>query len=110
MVKRIKSLKGGEFMDRRLWTFSLVFIFLSFSLSGCYYFSARNEIKDAEKMIAELKGAGGEKLVPYEYCSAEKFLEAAKLEFDHNDFKMAKGVASRSKSAAKTGLSEVKKK
>lgn len=97
-------------MDRRIRTFLLVLAFLSFSLSGCYYFSARNEIKEAEKFLAELKGAGGEKSVPYEYCSAEKFLEGAKLEFEHNDFKISKGFGTRSKSAARAGLTEVKKK
>jgi hypothetical protein len=97
-------------MDKRIWTFLMVLFFFSFTLSGCYYFSAKNEIKNAEKLISELKGAGGATLVPYEYCSAETFLENAKLEFDHNDFKMAKGFASRSKSAAEAGLSEVKKK
>ena len=68
-------------MGKRMWAFLLVLIFFSFSASGCYYFSARNEIKTAEKLLADLKGQGGEKLVPYEYCSAEKFLEIAKMEF-----------------------------
>jgi hypothetical protein len=49
-------------------------------------------------------------LVPYEYTSAEKFLEISKIEFNENDFKAAKGFATRSKSAAETGLTEVKKK
>jgi hypothetical protein len=97
-------------MSKRIWAFLIALVFLSFTLSGCYYFSAKNEIKSAEKLISELKGAGGATLVPYEYCSAETFLEGAKLEFDHNDFKMAKGFASRSKSAAEAGLAEVKKK
>ena len=97
-------------MGKRIFTFLLVLVFFSFSLSGCYYFSAKNEIKNAEKLVSELKGAGGATLVPYEYCSAETFLEGAKLEFGHNDFKIAKGFASRSKSAAEAGLAEVKKK
>ncbi len=41
---------------------------------------------------------------------SEKFLEVSKIEFNDNDFKAAKGFASRSKSAAETGLAEVKKK
>jgi len=103
-------LKGGELMVKRFIPFILILVLVSFPLSGCYYFSAKNEIKDAEKLLTELKGTGGEKQVPYEYCSAETFLEAAKLEFSHNDFKIAKGFASRSKSASQTGLTEVKKK
>jgi hypothetical protein len=97
-------------MDKRTWTFLIFLFFFSFSLSGCYYFSARNEIKSAEKLANDLKGAGGVALVPYEYTSAEKFLEISKIEFNDNDFKAAKGYAIRSKSAAETGLTEVKKK
>ena len=97
-------------MDKRSWTFLMVLFFFCFSLSGCYYFSARNEIKTAEKLASQLKGAGGATLVPYEYCSAEKFLEISKMEFNENDFKAAKGFASRSKSAAEAGLAEVQKK
>ena len=67
-------------------------------------------MKSAEKLIAELKGAGGEKLVPYEYCSAEKFLEISKMEADEGDWKQARGFAVRSKSAAQSGLAEAKKK
>ena len=89
----------------------LVFLVLfSFLLSGCYYFSAKNEIKNAERLIGELKAQGGANLVPYEYCSAEKFLEVSKIEFNDNDFKVAKELASRSKSAAEAGLAEIKKK
>ena len=62
-------------MSKRMWILGLVLVFFSFSLSGCYYFSARNEMKSAEKLISELKGTGGATLVPYEYCSAENFLE-----------------------------------
>ena len=89
----------------------LVILFLfSFLLSGCYYFSAKKEITNAEKSIAELKAAGGEKLAPYEYCSAEAYLVGAKKEFNENDFKPAKELASRSTSAAEAGLVESKKK
>lgn len=97
-------------MSKKIWTFLMVLVFFSFSLSGCYYFSARNEMKAAEKLLADLKVQGGEKLVPYEYCSAEKFLEVAREEFNENDFKAAKGFATHSKSAAEAGLAEVKKK
>ncbi len=97
-------------MSKKIWAFLLVLVFLSFSLSGCYYFSAKKEIKSAETLLSDLKGAGGATRALYEYTSAEKFLEISKMEFDENDFKAAKGFASRSKSAAEAGLAEVKKK
>jgi hypothetical protein len=97
-------------MDKKIWTFVLILVFFSLFLSGCYYFSAKKEIANAEKLLSELKGAGGATLVPYEYCSAEKFLEVSKIEFSQNDFKPAKELASRSKSAAEAGLAEIKKK
>ena len=95
---------------KRIWAFLLVLVFFSFSLSGCCYFSAKNQMKAAEKLISDLKSQGGEKLVPYEYCSAEKFLEVSRREFDQNDYKQAKKFADRSRAAAEAGLAEVKKK
>jgi len=97
-------------MSKRIWTLLCILVLLTFTLSGCYYFSAKKEIANAEKLLSELKGAGGEKQVPYEYCSAEKFLEASKIEFGQNDYGPAKGFAERSKSAAQAGLTEIKKK
>lgn len=97
-------------MSKRIWTLLCILVLLTFTLSGCYYFSAKKEIANAEKLLSELKGAGGEKQVPYEYCSAEKFLEASKIEFGQNDYGPAKGFAERSKSAAEAGLAEIKKK
>lgn len=97
-------------MRKRTLGFLLLMAYLSLSLSGCYYFSARNEMKSAEILTAELKQAGGLKHVPYEYTSAEKFLEVSKIEFGDNDFKSAYGFAARSKSAAQAGLAEVQKK
>ena len=102
--------KGGETMERRVWLCLLLLIFFSFSFSGCYYFAARDQIKVAQGLVSDLKSQGGEKLVPYEYCSAETFLEISRLEFGDNDFKHAKGFADRSTSAARAGLAEVKKK
>jgi predicted small secreted protein len=102
--------KGGEFMDRRSWKVLAIFVLLSFLLSGCYYYGAKKEIANAEKAFSDLKAAGGEKMVPYEYCSAEKFLEVSKTEFNQNDFKPAKELASRSKSAGEAGLAEIQKK
>ncbi len=93
-----------------IWAFLLVLVFCSFSLSGCGYFAARNEIKAAEKATAELKGAGGATLAPYEYCSAESFLEISKYVLTENSWKKSKEFAARSKSAAEAGLAEVKKK
>lgn len=106
----LKVQKGGERMGRRFWMILLMFVFFSFSLSGCYYFGAKKEIANAERLLSELKGAGGEKQVPYEYCSAESFLEIAKGEFREKDYSAAKGFAVRSKSASEAGLAEVKKK
>jgi len=97
-------------MGKRSLALLFTVIFFSLSLSGCHYFSAKKEIANAGKLLSELKGAGGEKQVPYEYCSAEKFLEAANIEFSQNDFGPAKGFAERSKSAAEAGLAQVKKK
>jgi len=97
-------------MSKRVLTFLCIIVLFSFFISGCYYFSATKEMKVAEKLISELKAAGGATLVPYEYCSAEKFLEDAKLEADQNDWSHAKGFATRSKSAAEAGLSAIKKK
>ncbi len=95
---------------RKTWVLLFILIFFSFSISGCYYFSARSEMKAAEKSFSELKTAGGQTLVPYEYCSAEKFLENAKLEANESDWKTARNFAARSKSAAEAGLAVVKKK
>jgi hypothetical protein len=104
-------------MSKRIWAFLFVLVFFSFSLSGCYYISATKEmkaaeqlIKAAEQLISELKVAGGATQVPYEYTSAEKFLENAKLEAAEEDWKAARDFSTRSKSAAEAGLSEIKKK
>ena len=97
-------------MRKWIWVFLFILLFFSFSLSGCFYFSATKDMKTAEKLLAELKAAGGATLVPYEYCRAKSFLEMANLEADQNDWKHAEDFASRSKSAAEAGLSEVQKK
>jgi hypothetical protein len=97
-------------MRKGYFIFLFTLVFFTFSLSGCYYFSAKKEISNAEKLLAELKGAGGDKKAPYEYCSAEKFLEGARIEFSQNDFGPAKALADRSTSAARAGLAETKKK
>jgi hypothetical protein len=97
-------------MSKRGFSLLLVLVFFSLSLSGCYYFSAKKEIQNAQGLVEELKGAGGPTKAPYEYCSAESFLAISKMEFGENDFKHAKGFASRSKAAAEAGLAEVKKK
>jgi len=97
-------------MVKRIGTLIMVIALFSFFTSGCYYFSAKKEIGNAEKLLSELKGAGGEKKTPYEYCSAQGFLEASRVEFSQNDFGPAKGLAERATSAAQAGLAEVKKK
>jgi len=98
-------------MSKRMWIFWLILVFFSFSLlSGCYYFGAVNEMKSAEKLLSELKEAGGATLVPYEYTSAEKYLEISKLEFTEPGYGPAKEFASRSKAASQAGLAEIRKK
>lgn len=97
-------------MSKRGFSLLLVLVFFSLSLSGCCYFSAKKEIKNAQGLVEELKSAGGPTKAPYEYCSAESFLAISKMEFGENDFKHAKGFANRSKAAAQAGLVEVKKK
>jgi hypothetical protein len=98
-------------MNKRIWGCFVVFILFSFFLSGCYWLNADKEIANAQRLLSELKAAGGETLTPYEYCSAETFLEAAKYELTaENDGWTAKGFAERAKSAAEAGLAEIKKK
>jgi hypothetical protein len=96
-------------MSKRGLSLLLVLVFFSLSLSGCYYFEAKKEIKNAEGVVAQLKSAGGPTKAPYEYCSAESFLAISKGEFGENDYKHAKEFATRSISAGQAGLAEVKK-
>jgi hypothetical protein len=97
-------------MNKTIGKFLVVFVLLSFFLSGCYYFSATKEMKAAEQSFAELKAAGGQTLVPYEYTSAEKFLEISKIEFNEPGYKPAAEFARRSKAASQAGLAEIQKK
>jgi hypothetical protein len=104
------NLKGGESMGKWTRRCAVVLCLLSLALSGCGYFSAKEEIKTVERMVSELKAAGGDKLTPYEYCSAESFLQVSKYRFSENNFKHAGILAGRAKSAAEAGLAQVKKK
>ena len=97
-------------MSRKGFMLLLVLVFFSLSVSGCAYFTAKNEIKAAEKATAELKGAGGAKLAPYQYCSAESYLEISRYVLTENSWAKSKEFATRSKLAAEAGLAEVKKK
>jgi len=97
-------------MGKRGWTFLCILILFSSSLSGCYYFTAVKEMKDAEQLLSELKAAGGATLVPYEYTSAEKFLEISKIEYSEPGYKPAAEFARRSKAASQAGLAAIKKK
>ncbi len=83
---------------------------LSFLLSGCYYSTCMREMRAAENSLAQLKAAGGEKLVPYEYTAAEKYLEISGLELAEPDYKWAAQLAGRSKAASQAGLAEIQKK
>ena len=86
--------------------FLLILVFVGFSLSGC----ATTTINQAERLLSDLKAQGGEKLVPYEYGSAETFLEVARREYDQSDYNSAKEFADRSTAASQQGLAEIKKK
>jgi len=97
-------------MSRRIWVLLLVLAFFSLSLSGCFYSQAMKGMKAAERSLSDLKAQGGEKLVPYEYCSAEKFLENAKGEAGESDWKHARDFAARSKGASEAGLAQIQKK
>jgi hypothetical protein len=97
-------------MIRRRWVILCILVLLAFSLSGCFYFDAVKEMKAAEQSLAELKAAGGQALVPYEYTSAEKFLEISKIEFNEPGYKPAAEFARRSNAASQAGLAEIQKK
>ncbi len=95
-------------MGRWIWGCLIILFLLSLFGSGCYYSKAKSELSKATQMVSELKAAGGQQKVPYEYCSAETFLEIANKEFNKSDYKRAEGFAIRSQAAAQTGLSKVK--
>jgi len=97
-------------MSKRIGKFLVFFVLFSLILSGCFYFSATREMKAAEQSLAELKAAGGATLVPYEYTSAEKYLEISKIEFSEPGYKPAAEFARRSKAASQAGLAEIQKK
>ena len=97
-------------MSRRIWVLLLVLAFFSLSFSGCYYSKAVKAMNAAEKSLSDLKAQGGEKLVPYEYCSAEKLLEVAKQEAGESDWSHARSFADRSRAASEAGLSQIQKK
>ncbi len=96
-------------MRRQIWGCFVILFLLSLFSSGCYYVRAKDEMSKAAGMISELKAAGGQQKVPYEYTSAEKFLESAQAEFNQNDYEHCRQFAVRAQAAAETGLSKVKK-
>ena len=87
----------------------LALLFVGFSLFGCYHYAAKSQIKTTSGMLADMKARGGEKIVPYEYYSAETYLEGAQYELGENDHKDAKKLADRARAAAEQGLSLMKK-
>jgi hypothetical protein len=95
-------------MRRRIWGCLVILFLLSLFSSGCHYTKAKEEMGNAAQLLSELKAKGGQQKVPYEYCSAEKFLEIANKEFGQSDYGRAESFAIRSKAAAQTGLSKVK--
>lgn len=92
----------------RLRFLLLTICLLCLVLSGCGYFATKKEITNVERMLSELKASGGDKLVPYEYCSAVGFLQVSKYRFAENNFKQARIFLGRARSAAETGLKKVK--
>ncbi len=97
-------------MKQKSWVLLFVFTLFCLVSPGCSYFAARDQIRDADRLVSDLSAGGGEKLVPYEYCSAEAFLDISRMGFDDYDYKAAKEFADRSKAAAEEGLSKVKSK
>ena len=97
-------------MSKGIKILVLGFFCLSFLLSGCYYSTCMREMKAAENLLSQLKAAGGEKMVPYEYTAAEKYLEISRLELAEPDHKEAAKFAGRSKAASQAGLAEIQKK
>jgi hypothetical protein len=96
-------------MRRRIWGCFVILFLLSLFSSGCYYYKAKDEMGKAAQMISELKAAGGQQKVPYDYTSAEKYLESSRAEFDQNDYRHSIDFATRAQAAATNGLSAVKK-
>jgi len=96
-------------MSKRGFGLLLVLLFFSLSLSGCYYFSAKKEIGNAQALLDQFKSAGGPAKAPYEYCTAEKLLDVSRGEFDENDYKHSVEFAVRSKTASQAGLAEMNK-
>ena len=97
-------------MSKRNGLFLMLFVLIPFLLLGCGAQEARNQIQSAEKAFADLKTAGGEKLAPYEYCSAESYLGISKMFYSRTQYKNTMEFVARSKSASEAGLVEVKKK
>ncbi len=95
-------------MRRRIGGCMAILFVLSIFSFGCHYYAAKDEMGKATQLLSDLKAAGGQQKVPYEYCSAEAFLEIAKREFAQSDYGRAEGFAIRSKAASQTGLSKVK--
>ncbi len=96
-------------MLRRVLMLVIMLCFLLSLTSGCYW-AAKKEMDKAEAALAELKAKGGQTKAPYEYCSAESFLQMSRMELQDNDFKHAKQFAITSQSASQAGLTEAQKK
>ena len=92
---------------KKLIVVVLVVFAFSFALSGCYS-ATRNQMQTAQKLISDLKAQGGEQKAPYEYWSAEKYLEVSGIEFNETGYGPAKEFADRSIAAAQAGLAKVR--
>ena len=96
-------------MRKKIWMLLGMAIIFSFLIVGCYKSSAMKERAAADQMLSELRTAGGAKLVPYEYTSAEKYLEVSDREFNEGDYKHSMNFAIQSKSIAESALAGIKK-
>ena len=97
-------------LRRLLMSLLILCLLLPFTSGCCTYWSAKKEMGKADAALAELKAKGGATKAPYEYCSAESFLQMSKMEFGENDFQRAKQFAVTSQSASQAGLTEAQKK
>ena len=97
-------------LRRVLMSLLILCLLLPFTSGCCTYWSAKKDMGKAEAALAELKAKGGATKAPYEYCSAESFLQMSQMELSQNDFQHAKQFAIISQSASQAGLTEAQKK
>lgn len=99
-ITQFKIPQGGASMIRRIvpgmMLFALVAAF-SLAMGGCY---AEQQVKQAERALATAKAVHADYLAPYEFASAEYYLENAISQMRESDFNAAVTFAQKSKSQA----------